>query len=268
MNNLHRELAPVSDAAWEKIEEEATRTLKRFLAARRVVDVTDPQGAALSAVGTGHVAYLDGPCAGVSAVKRQVLPVVEFRVPFKLTRQAIDDVERGSQDSDWSPLKEAARKIAAAEDQTIFDGYMAAGIAGIRPQSSNTPLTLPATASDYPTVVAQALDQLRVAGVNGPYHLVLGEKAYTSITGGNEGGYPVFQHIRRLIDGEIVWAPAIEGGLLLTTRGGDFVMDIGQDISIGYLNHTGTDVELYLQESFTFSALTSEATVTLLPPEE
>ncbi len=97
---------------------------------------------------------------------------------------------------------------------------------------------------------------------------MLGEKAYTSITGGNEGGYPVFQHIRRLIDGEIVWAPAIEGGLLLTTRGGDFVMDIGQDISIGYLNHTGTDVELYLQESFTFSALTSEATVTLLPPEE
>ncbi|WP_284693077.1 encapsulin [Escherichia coli] len=55
---------------------------------------------------------------------------------------------------------------------------------------------------------------------------------------------------------------------MLTTRGGDFVMDIGQDISIGYLNHTGTDVELYLQESFTFSALTSEATVTLLPPEE
>ena len=109
MNNLHRELAPVSDAAWEQIEEEATRTLKRFLAARRVVDVTDPQGAALSAVGTGHVAYLDGPCAGVSAVKRQVLPVVEFRVPFKLTRQAIDDVERGSQDSDWSPLKEAAK---------------------------------------------------------------------------------------------------------------------------------------------------------------
>ncbi|HIF7491802.1 TPA: encapsulin [Escherichia coli] len=74
--------------------------------------------------------------------------------------------------------------------------------------------------------------------------------------------------MRRLIDGDIVWAPAIEGGLLLTTRGGDFVMDIGQDISIGYLNHTGTDVELYLQESFTFSALTSEATVTLLPPEE
>ncbi|MBE8895343.1 family 1 encapsulin nanocompartment shell protein [Raoultella terrigena] len=268
MNNLHRELAPVSDAAWEQIEEEATRTLKRFLAARRVVDATAPQGAALSAIGTGHVAHLDGPGDGVSAVKRQALPVVEFRVPFKLTRQAIDDVERGSQDSDWSPLKEAARKISAAEDRTIFDGYTAAGIAGIRPQSSNTPLTLSADASDYPTVIAQALDQLRVAGVNGPYHLVLGEKAYTSISGSNEDGYPVFQHIRRLIDGEIVWTPAIEGGLLLTTRGGDFVMDIGQDMSIGYLSHTAMDVELYLQESFTFRVLTSEAAVTLLPSEE
>ena len=29
MNNLHRELAPISDAAWAKIEDEATRTLKR-----------------------------------------------------------------------------------------------------------------------------------------------------------------------------------------------------------------------------------------------
>ena len=38
MNNLHRELAPISDAAWAQIEEEASRTLKRYFAARRVVD--------------------------------------------------------------------------------------------------------------------------------------------------------------------------------------------------------------------------------------
>ncbi|KAB7532645.1 family 1 encapsulin nanocompartment shell protein [Klebsiella pneumoniae] len=268
MNNLHRELAPVSDAAWEQIEEEASRTLKRFLAARRVVDVSDPQGPAFSAVGTGHVTRLEGPGDSVGAVKRQSQPVVEFRVPFILTRQAIDDVERGSQDSDWSPLKEAARKIAGAEDRAVFDGYAAAGIGGIRPQSSNSPLTLPVAASGYPDVIARALDQLRVAGVNGPYHLVLGENAYTLITSGNEDGYPVLQHIHRLIDGEIVWAPAIEGGVLLSTRGGDFAMDIGQDISIGYLSHTATHVELYLQESFTFRTLTSEAVVSLLPSED
>src|SRR5439155_16315501 len=52
MNNLHRELAPISDAAWAQIEEEASRTLKRYLAGRRVVDVQGPGGTALAAVGT------------------------------------------------------------------------------------------------------------------------------------------------------------------------------------------------------------------------
>jgi uncharacterized linocin/CFP29 family protein len=52
MNNLHRELAPISDSAWAQIEEETTRTLKRYLAGRRVVDLEGPAGTSLSAVGT------------------------------------------------------------------------------------------------------------------------------------------------------------------------------------------------------------------------
>ena len=115
----------------------------------------------------------------------------------------------------------------------------------------------------YPAAVAQAVNQLRLAGVNGPYVLVLGSDPYTAVSGGSEEGYPVLQHIHRLVDGEIIWAPAIEGGLVLTTRGGDFELDIGQDISIGYLGHTDADVELYLQESFTFRLLTTEAAVAL-----
>ena len=61
MNNLHRELAPISEAAWAGIEEEAARTLKRHLAARRVVDMVGPSGPGLSAVGTGHVLPIAPP---------------------------------------------------------------------------------------------------------------------------------------------------------------------------------------------------------------
>jgi uncharacterized linocin/CFP29 family protein len=263
MNNLHRELAPISDAAWEQIEEEASRTLKRYLAARRVVDVPEPKGLPLAAVGTGHTRPLASPGEGVQAVQRLVNPLVEFRVPFKLTRQAVDDVERGATDSDWSPLKEAARQIAYAEDRAVFDGYAAAGIQGIRPGTSNPAFPLPSAAKGYPAVIAQAVNQLRLAGVNGPYRLVLGEDPFTSINGGSEEGYPILQHIQRLVDGEIIWAPAIEGGLVLTARGGDFELDLGQDLSIGYLRHTDEDIELYLQESFTFRLLTTEAVVAL-----
>ena len=143
MNNLHRELAPISDKAWAQIEEEAYRTLKRHLAARRVVDVPDPKGRDLSAVGTGHLHQIEAPGDGIQAAQRDAKAIVELRVPFELTRQAIDDVERGATDADWSPVKEAARKIAFAEDRAVFDGYAAAGIQGIRAGSSNPGVVLP-----------------------------------------------------------------------------------------------------------------------------
>jgi uncharacterized linocin/CFP29 family protein len=268
MNNLHRELAPISDTAWAQIEQEASRTLKRHLAARRAVDVLGPRGVELSAVGTGHLHQIQAPGDGIRAAQREAKALVELRVPFELARQAIDDVERGATDSDWSPVKEAARKIAFAEDRSVFDGYDAAGIQGVRQGSSNPPSTLPSDVRGYPGAVAQAVSQLRLAGVNGPYALLLGAEAYTAVSGGSDQGYPVLQHILRLVDGEIIWAPAIEGGFVLTTRGGDFELDIGQDISIGYLSHSKTIVELYLQETFTFRLLTTEAAVVLAPGEK
>src|SRR5580692_4050436 len=150
MNNLHRELAPISDAAWAEIEEEASRTLKRHLAARRVVDVQGPKGLELSAVGTGHLREIQAPGEGIQASQREAKALVELRVPFELTRQAIDDVERGATDSDWSPVKEAARIIAFAEDRSVFNGYGAAGIQGIREGSSNAPVVLPSNVRAYP----------------------------------------------------------------------------------------------------------------------
>ncbi len=263
MNNLHRKLAPISEAAWAEIEEEASRTLKRHLAARRVVDVAGPKGFDLSAVGTGHIQSIQAPGDGIQAAQREVKAMVELRVPFELTRQAIDDVERGSSDSDWAPLKDAAQKIAFAEDRAVFEGYAAAGIQGIRQGSSNPPVKFPSNVRGYSDAVAQAVSQLRLAGVNGPYTLVLGAEQYTAASGGSDEGYPVLDHIRRIVGEEIIWAPAIKGGFVLSSRGGDFELSIGQDISIGYLAHSETAVKLYLQESFTFRLLTAEAAVAL-----
>ena len=65
MNNLHRELAPISDAAWADIEEETKRTLKRYLAGRHVVDVRAPGGVGLSAVGTGHIETINTDDKGI-----------------------------------------------------------------------------------------------------------------------------------------------------------------------------------------------------------
>src|SRR6202021_2859025 len=220
-NNLHRGLAPISDAAWSEIEEETSRTIKRYLAGRRVVDVQGPGGVDLSAIGTGHLRNVAAPGDGILARQREVKPLVELRVPFELDREQIDDVERGANDSDWQPAKDAARILAFAEDRAIFEGYAAAGIGGIREGTSNPVLTLP--------------------------------------PGGH--GYPVMQHIKALVDGEIIWAPAITGAFVLTTRGGDFGLYIGEDVSIGYSSHDDQKGRLYLQETFTFLLLTTNACV-------
>lgn len=266
MNNLHRELAPISDAAWSEIEEETSRTLKRYLAGRRVVNVPAPGGVGLSAVGTGHLRTIAAPADGVLARQREAKALVELRVPFELDRQAIDDVERGAEDSDWQPAKDAAQKIAFAEDGAIFDGYAAAGIGGIRQGTSNPVMTLPVDVRDYPDVISQALSRLRLVGVNGPYSVLLGADAYTALAETRDYGYPVLEHVKRLVNDQIIWAPAIAGAFVLTTRGGDFDLDIGQDVSIGYSSHSDAAVRLYLQETFTFRLLTAEAAVVLAPP--
>lgn len=261
MNNLHRELAPISDEAWAQIEEETSRTIKRYLAGRRVVDVQGPGGVDLSAIGTGHLRNVKAPGDGILARQREVKPLVELRVPFELDRQQVDDVERGANDSDWQPAKDAARLLAFAEDRAIFDGYAAAGIGGVREGTSNPVLTLPADVRAYPDVIAQALTQLRLEGVNGPYSVLLGADAYTALSESSDHGYPVMRHIKELVDGEVIWAPALSGAFVLTTRGGDFGLYIGEDVSIGYSSHDDKKVRLYLQETFTFLLLTTEASV-------
>jgi uncharacterized linocin/CFP29 family protein len=266
MNNLHRELAPISDEAWTDIEAETTRTLKRYLAGRRIVDVHGPTGLATAAIGTGHQATIDSPGKGVQARQRQLLPLVELRVPFTLSREQIDDVARGAEDSDWQPARDAARQIAFAEDQAIFAGYPAAGIGGIVPGASNPPLILPADPADYPMAFAQAAGQLRAAGVDGPYAAVLSAEAYTAVSEASDHGYPIIRHLHNVLDGELIWAPAISGAIVLTARGGDFGLYLGQDLAIGYLSHSDAEVTLYLQETFTFQLLTAEAAVALRAP--
>ena len=266
MNNLHRELAPISDAAWAQIEEEVTRTFKRHLAGRRVVDVRGPAGTALSAVGTGHLREIATLGDGILASQRELKALVELRIPFELERQAIDDVERGANDSDWEPAKIAARRLAFAEDGAIFGGYAAAGIVGICQGTSNPTKTLPSDVRDYPEAIAQGLSQLRLVGVNGPYTVLLGADAYTALAETSDHGYPVLEHVKRLVDDKIIWAPAIPGAVVMTSRGGDFELHVGQDASVGYLNHTDNVVRLYLQETFTFLLLTSEAAVAWAPP--
>lgn len=268
MNNLHRELAPISAAAWADLEEEVARTFSARLAARRTVDMPDPAGPEFSSLETGHVSPVDAPVAGVQALQRHVLRVIELKAPFTLDRTEIDSVERGAADPDWGPAQEAAMALASAEDHTVFYGSEAAGINGVIPQSENETLQIPASPADLPDVVAKAKTALRLAGVEGPYNLLLPSELYTEVTEGTDHGFPIRDHIMRILSGgEIVWAPALKDALLVSARGGDYELHLGSDASIGYSSHTADTVDLYLRETLTFRVATAEASVVLKAAE-
>jgi uncharacterized linocin/CFP29 family protein len=265
MNNLKRELAPISSAAWKEIDAEATRVLKLKLAGRKLVDFEGPLGPTAGAVNTGRREPLGGsPADNVEATRRQTLPLIELRSYFELSREEIDAVERGAEDPELQPLIDAASRIAYAEDTAIFHGYAAGGIEGIDRASAHPILPIPDDYQAYPHTIAEATRLLRLAGVDGPYAIAMGPRYYAGLTHAvGDGGYPVLNVVRALVDGPLVWAPAVNGAIVVSLRGGDFKLTIGTDVSIAYQNHTDDVVRLYLLETMAFRVLTPEAAVAL-----
>lgn len=264
MNHLYRELAPLTSGAWEAVDAEARSRLTTFLAARKLVDFSGPHGWEHACFDLGRASVLPTePSSGVQGALRQLQPLVELRTDLSLSRTVVDDIGRGSPDPDLDAVVDAARRIALAEDNLVFNGYAAASVEGITQATPHAPLPMPDDWDRFPTAVAQAIGVLREAGVSGPYALALGPGPYTGLTETAYGGYPVLNHVRLLLEGPVVWAPAVECAVVLSVRGGDFEVISGQDLSIGYVTHDAATVQLYLQESLTFRALTPEAAVVI-----
>jgi len=267
MNHLLRDLAPISASGWELLDDEARERLQGPLGARRLVDFSGPHGWQHSATNLGRTEELPRPNGeGVVALQRRVLPLVELRVDFSVSRAELRDNDRGAVDADLESLDEAARQIVVAENVAVFHGWAEAGIAGIAEASPIEPVPLGASAEDYPRSVARAVEAVRQAGVAGPYGLALGPDEYTLVIETAEhGGYPLFDHLEKILGGPIVWAPGVKGAVVLSLRGGDFLFESGQDLSIGYDHHDGEAVHLYLEESFSFVVATAEAAAPLTP---
>jgi uncharacterized linocin/CFP29 family protein len=264
-SHLFRERAPITDAGWEEIETEARRTLRALLAARRVVDFKGPLGWGASDVELGRADPIDPPsgAGNVQARLRRIQPLVELRIPFEIARAELDAIDRGARDTDLDPVTAAAREIALAEDRAIFHGYAAAQITGICPAQAAAAVPLGASHADYPGAVSAALMKLRDDGIDGPFAVVLNDQLYKDLASRTDQGYPIVSHVQRLIDGDVVWAPGLEGGVVVSLRGGDFELSVGQDFSIGYLDHDAERVRLYIEESFTFLALSPQAAIPL-----
>jgi uncharacterized linocin/CFP29 family protein len=264
MNHLLRSHAPISDNVWEQLDEEARERLTPGLAARKLVDFSGPFGWEHSATNLGRTTPLSSPPAdGVQGRQRRVLPLVELRVDFQLSRDELRDADRGAPDADLEPLDDAAHQMALAENVAVFHGW-ADAVTGIADASPHDGLRLGDDTNEYPTPVAEAVEKMMCRGVTGPYGMALGREQYRRVVETAEhGGYLLLDHLRKILDGPIVWAPGVRGAVVVSLRGGDFAFESGQDLSIGYDSHDADVVRLYLEESFSFKVATPEAAVAL-----
>lgn len=264
---LRRQLAPITDAAWELIDHQALQVLKPNLSARAVVDFCGPYGWELGAVNLGRVEVEQGePLNGVHWGLRENLPLIEIRIPFKLNQMELDFVTRGSKDPDLSAVQDAARRAAIFEDMAVYNGFDEAGIEGIAEATPHDRVDLSDDPEEIVKAVARAVEMLHLTGIGGPYALVLAPRQYHALVQSTKTGFPLYQIVQDMIQGKITWSLALEGGLLVSTRGGDYEITVGQDLAIGYHLHSKEEVELYMTESFTFRVLEPMAAVVLASP--
>ncbi|MEZ4383629.1 MAG: family 1 encapsulin nanocompartment shell protein [Nannocystaceae bacterium] len=260
---LRRNQSPLLDAAWAEIDEEARKILATNLSGRRVVDLRGPEGWGLSAVNVGRVEPGEGG-DGLSWGIRKVQPLLELRVPFTVSRRELDNLARGAAEVDLGSVTEAAHRAARFEEQAIYNGFAKGGITGLREASEHEAIEVGGgSPSEILDAVTKAVVVFHDAGVAGPHELVLGPTLYKRVLSDNSA-YPLRQQLTKLLGRAPIYSPVLDGaGLLVSTRGGDFELTLGRDMSIGYDRHDDDDVHLFVLESFTFRVLGPEAVVKL-----
>ncbi len=262
---LKRSLAPITEEAWKEIDLQATRTLKGNLSARGLVDFSGPHGWTMAAVNLGTLRVGNSePVKGVSWGRRETLNLVELRAMFSLRLWELDNVSRGAKAPELAPLIGAARKAALVEETAVYTGFAEAGIKGIAECCTHKPIVLPPDNTDAFTEAVEAgVLSIQKAGIGGPYALALGTEPYALLQVGDPQAYPLRKQVESIATGGIFWSPALHGGVVLSRRGGDFELTVGQDWSIGYRSHDKENVDLYLTESLTFRVLEPAAAVEL-----
>lgn len=265
MNILKKALAPVTDKAWKEITNHTKQILGTSLTARNFVDIDGPNGLEQGGVSTGKLIIPEHqPNEGINFGIREILPMIEVRKPFELDLWELDNIERGAKKIDFAPLENAVKQIAAFEEKIIYEGFDPVSIKGLEKAATKEPVAIPKDINAFLKVVGNQVIELGRNAVEGPYTLVINEEEWLELVKLSEG-YPVLKQLEEILGGKVLINHTNKDSFLVTERGGDYELILGQDITLGYGSHDTHKVKLYLTSSFTFRVLTPEAIVVFKP---
>lgn len=261
MNILRKSLAPVSEKAWGEITERTKQVLGNYLTARKFSDINGPNGLEMGGLSTGRLRVSDEQSDdGVNYGIREFLPLTEIRKPFELDLWELDNIDRGAKDIDLSALENAARQAAEFEENAVYEGFGPASIKGFEETAEGNPVALPTDANAFLKEVGNQIMSFKSKAVQGPYTLVINEGEWLELIKLSEG-YPIQKQLKDVLGGKVLINHFSKNSFLLSERGGDYELVIGQDYALGYDSHTTEKVKLFLTGSFTFRVLSPEAVV-------
>ncbi len=263
MDILKRSLAPITDEAWEELNKQAKKVFTNLLTARKFVDVDGPKGIKFGSVSLGRLKIVEPKDKnGVNYGIHKVLPLIEVRKPFHLDLWELDNATRGAEDLNLEEMEEAAGEMARFEEEAVYHGFTEASIKGLRDSSAYEKIKFPDAEDELLKKLGELVNQFHVNAVEGPYSLIVSPAKWPFILS-HVNGYPLIRHIENILGGAVVQNPNITDSYLVSGRGGDFQLTIGQDMSIGFDSADTEKVKLYFTESFTFRVLEPKAVVVL-----
>ena len=252
VNNLHRELAPISA---RRLAARSTRR-PRASSARSSPAAswstssarTDPRTAPSTSAGCD--ADRDGPVAGVErGAPRRSLPLVELRAAFDAVarRARRGRARRADPDLDAAHRRRDPHRAGRGHARSST-ATRPAGIRGIERAHA-------AQADRDPERRTTSTRSSRRRGDPHPAHRGRRRTVRASrsapaastglIAGDRRGGYPVLEGASST-SSTARWCgrPAVNGAVVLSTRGGDFELTVGRDLSIGYASHDAAGAPL------------------------
>jgi len=265
MNILKKSLAPITDRAWQEIDLQSEKVVREYLTARQIADIDGPNGIELGAVSTGRLIIPPNQSReGINYGIREVIPLVEVRKPFNLDLWELDNASRGAADLDLKNLEEAAKQVASFEDDCLYHGFDATHTPGMAKSMEEKPVKISLNASDFIRTIVDQIAALKQRAVEGPYALVIPDTVWSKLVS-LSSGYPLHRQLKEIIEGPVIMHHSNKEIFLVSKRGGDFELVLGQNISLGYEVHDTEKIKLYFTESFTYRILSPEAFRVLQP---
>jgi len=267
MNILKKPLAPITDKAWDEILLQSERVIHTFRTGRKIADVTGPLGIDFGAVSTGELLIPSKQSAeGVQIGIREVVPVMEARKSFELNRWELDNASRDVANLDLNPLEKAVQQMASFEDLCLYYGFDNSIAPGLANANKHKPVKAKMQTTDFLHTLATQVANLQKDGVEGPYTLIFPDEVWAVLVS-NSLNYPLKTLVKEITAGTIITHPVNKDIFLVSERGGDFELHLGQDISIGYEDHDKEKVNLFVTESFIYQIHSPEA-VRIIQPQK